>query len=610
VTRKQPGSKPAGVLRARAEKSRPQTGSDPGAPPPADIQKLGRDLHVRQMELETHDHELRQSRRETAAILAKYADLYDFAPMGYFTFDSQGLILEANLTGARLLGVEPGSLLHTRFVAHVAPAFRPEFTAHLDQVFATRASQSCALELVTSEGAARQAVLESIAVQAQASGPAQCRTAVSDLTTSQLAEEAWRRSEEKFFLLFDKAPLGYQSLDQEGRILEVNQTWLDLMGYSRDEVQGRRFKAFLNPAHQDLFREHFTRLQAAGEVKSGKWEMLRRDGAIIVTSFHGKVIRDVQGKFLRTYCMFEDITARRQAEQELQKSLSLLHSTLESTADGILVVDRQGNIVRYNSKFMSMWRIPASILSTGDDHQVLSCAMDQLQSPEVFLAKVQELYAHPETEGYYLLDFMDGRIFERYSQPHRLEGEIVGRVWSFRDVTARKQAEAEIHTTIAFLENVIASSVDSIAIVDEHGSFTRWNQAAAEVYGYSAEGLTGLTTFDLYPDKTALEKMLSQLRQDGFVRGYEIDMRKKDGAIAPFSLSIRLFRDEAGKSTGSVCVARDLTGTRKSLAEMNRINARLQSLVAAAEKRNEELSISTPWRKNSNPASPWTKPIL
>lgn len=140
-----------------------------------------------------------------------------------------------------------------------------------------------------------------------------------------------------------------------------------------------------------------------------------------------------------------DLSAQEllQANAALRQSLSLLQATLDSTADGILVVDLEGRIVTSNRRFADMWRIPEDLMSKGEDDRALAFVLDQLQEPDAFLAKVRELYADREAESYDVLEFKDGRVFERYSQPHRISGQSVGRVWSFRDVTDRHRAEEE-----------------------------------------------------------------------------------------------------------------------------------------------------------------------
>jgi diguanylate cyclase (GGDEF)-like protein/PAS domain S-box-containing protein len=130
--------------------------------------------------------------------------------------------------------------------------------------------------------------------------------------------------------------------------------------------------------------------------------------------------------------------------EERQRAVSLLEATLESTADGILVVDREGAIVSFNREFVRMWRIPDEVIETGDDQRALAFVVEQLTEPDSFLEKVRDLYEQPDAESYDVLDFADGRVFERYSRPQRVGGESVGRVWSFRDITERRRFESEL----------------------------------------------------------------------------------------------------------------------------------------------------------------------
>lgn len=134
-----------------------------------------------------------------------------------------------------------------------------------------------------------------------------------------------------------------------------------------------------------------------------------------------------------------DVTERRRAMQQLESTVSLLNATLEATADGLLVVDSAGHVVAFNERFGRMWRLPEDALARRNDAELLDLAREQLGHPEDFLRGVQQLYEDPERESFDCLQFKDGRVFERYSRPQHVGQRVVGRVWSFRDVTERER---------------------------------------------------------------------------------------------------------------------------------------------------------------------------
>ena len=330
MTKKRFLAKLTGDLRARAEKILASGGTGLSPIPPDDVLELVHELQVHQVELEMQNEELRRAQETVARSRDRYVDLYDLAPVGYVTLDPQGLILDLNLTGARLLGAPRNLLLKQPFMLFVAPECRQAFYKYLRQLSVSAAIRSCELKLNPQQGLAGMISLESLAMVEAGGKVIQYRTAMTDITRRHNAEDDLRRSEEKFRLLYEKAPLGYQSLDEDGIIREVNQAGLDILGYSRQEVIGRWFGDFLPPGYFEQFPERFACVKGAGEVCTLDFEMMRKDGALVTVSFDGRVAFDDQGRFVRTHCMFQDMTARKQAEEALRASEERLRLKLDS----------------------------------------------------------------------------------------------------------------------------------------------------------------------------------------------------------------------------------------------------------------------------------------
>jgi len=129
-----------------------------------------------------------------------------------------------------------------------------------------------------------------------------------------------KESEEKFQLMYQDAPLPYQSLDESGFITEVNQAWLDTLGYSRDEVIGKWFVDFLKTNNAEKFLENFPKFKAKGEICNIEFEMKHKNGSIIIAEFNGKISHDDRGNFQRTQCIFQDITKQKEVEKKIKES--------------------------------------------------------------------------------------------------------------------------------------------------------------------------------------------------------------------------------------------------------------------------------------------------
>ncbi|HEX2062292.1 MAG TPA: EAL domain-containing protein, partial [Thermoanaerobaculia bacterium] len=243
-----------------------------------------------------------------------------------------------------------------------------------------------------------------------------------------------------------------------------------------------------------------------------------------------------------------DIRDRKRAEREILQAVTLLQSTLDSTADGILVIGHGGQILSYNHRFLEMWDLPQTIMDVRDDRGALRHIAEQLVAPDEFVRTFDSLTMQPDAESFDLLELRDGRRFERYSIGRTVAqgGEEVEaiRVWSFRDVTARFAAEAalresEIRYRLLFEQNaagVCVSRLDGV-IVDCNATF-------AAMLGSRRGDLVGRSMSELYANPSEAEELTTLLRSVGTLNSVEIELRRADRRAVWVLENIVLVGDE------------------------------------------------------------------
>ncbi len=260
-------------------------------------------------------------------------------------------------------------------------------------------------------------------------------------------EIALRESEEQLRDLFENATDLIQSIGADGHFLYVNRAWRETLGYSEAEIAEMTVFDIIHPNSSP---ESLDILYQAITKKTVNENTFYPDyiQAIFITKNNEQILLEgsisckfSEGSLVAIRAILRDITARQVAEDALAKSVSLLQATFDSTADGILAIDRNGKIVTFNREFVEMWDIPNEVMALRDDATTIAFMQNQIKDPQAFQERIESLYEQPEAESFDLLEFQDGRCFERYSEPQRLGDKIIGRVWSYHDITERKQAE-------------------------------------------------------------------------------------------------------------------------------------------------------------------------
>jgi diguanylate cyclase (GGDEF)-like protein/PAS domain S-box-containing protein len=318
-----------------------------------------------------------------------------------------------------------------------------------------------------------------------------------------------KQSEERFRILFNQAPLGYQSLDFDGNFIEVNQRWLDTLGYTREEVIGKWFGSFLSPTNREAFRLRFPVFKEQGYIQC-EFEVLHKNGTPVFLSFEGKIGYGSDGEFKQTHCILQDITRQKVAEEELRVSEEKYRRLYETMAQGVVYQAADGTILSANPAAERLLGLAFSEMQgktpmdpywrgiredgsdvAGAEHP----AIIALRTGRPFGPMIMGVY-QPEMNDHVWLSIIAIPLF----RPGETEPYQV--YTTFQDISAERRANREYQ--LLFKEMVDGFSLHEI-ILDEQGEpkdyrFLAVNPAFEDMTGFKSTEIIGKTVLDVMPD--------------------------------------------------------------------------------------------------------------
>jgi diguanylate cyclase (GGDEF)-like protein/PAS domain S-box-containing protein len=384
-------------------------------------------------------------------------------------------------------------------------------------------------------------------------------------------------------IVIEHANMWLVAVDDHMNVVLWNEAAARMSGYSAEEMIGHnRIFEILWPdeSYRKRVMEKAVSVIDGGRTDDFETVVRTKDGKQRIISWYGRGLTDPDGTSVGAVGLGLDITDRKQAEHELEASLSLLRATLEAAADGIIAVDRDGNVTAYNQRVKDMWAIPEGLLTHGTGRLISEYIAPRVKGSEEFKRRIEEFHRNPDREYRDTLEVKDGRTIERYSRPLWLGNGSIGRVVTFHDISDIRRTDEILRQQQKEYRMIFDSVPALIWYKDAENRILRLNESAARYLGMEVKDVEGKSTYDLYPEFAAkyheddLEVIRSGQPKLGIVEQLETSGQKRWVQTDKFP-----YVDDRGKIVGVLVFAMDIT-ERKRAEEGLRETAERYALAA------------------------------